>query len=451
MTAFPTARQRALGARIAVSAAAVGVLVVGLQMWIIPAPSAGAGSPPRVFAQAYNQPTFYGPGRVPVTTAPSTVAQYQLHRIQMGTKGRTDVFSLTITGSNSAQLPQFPLDRTITPELELVEDPALAAASPADTCGNNCTFNLTQTSSGWVLNEFVNGSLVGPAGPATVTVGGDVVSISVDTSALTPVAQKVLGDPRTDVQAGFMTRAVNGSGEENISNPYGIGSLVGLGGGSQVIGPWQGRLLGTKGLSPNPCGGNVPLWFTYTPSVHLENVVFSEPVTAGVTVEGGGPESSDQDAVFNTLVVQTSATPRGGIGVSSIDVETNNQPLVPLPVIPANATVSDNVVSLTLADDNGNPLVQAGGYVTAAVSIHQSTGNCVYHFPIVSLALFPVPKAPAVPTAVSASFWLGGSAGIGVIAALLGLAAAIAVLVSRFHVHARAARVAREQSAPSDL
>jgi hypothetical protein len=443
------ARLRALGPRVGVSAAAVGVLVVGLQMWIIPAPSAGAATPPRIFAEAYNQPTFYGPGRVPITTAPPSVAQYQLKRIQMGTKGRTDVFSLTITGSNtSPTLSPFPPDRTIAPELELVKDPALAALSASDTCTNNCTFNLTRAPSGWVLNEFVNGGSVGPAGPATVTVNGDVVSIAFDVSALTPVAQHVLADPRTDVQAGFVTRAADGSGEENISNPYGIGSLVGLGSGSQIIGPWQGRLLGSEALSSNPCGGNVPLWFTYTPSVHLENVVFSEPVTAGVTVEGGGPESSAQNAVFNTLVVQTSATPRGGIGVSSIDVETNNQPLVPLPVIPANATVSDNVVSLTLADDNGNPLVQPGGYVTAAVSIHQSTGNCVYHFPIVSLALFPVPTAPPVPTAVSASFWLGGSAGIGVVAALLGLAAAIAVLVSRFHVHARAAR---ERSAHSDV
>jgi hypothetical protein len=302
---------------------------------------------------------------------------------------------------------------------------------------------LTQVPSGWVLNEFVNGASVGPAGPATVTVNGGGVSIAIDVSALTPVAQKVLGDPRTDVQAGFATRASDGSGEENISNPYGIGSLIGLGSGSQILGPWQGRLLGSKAVSPDPCGGIVPLWFTYTPSVHQENVVFSKPVTPGVTVEGGGPDSSAQNARFNTLVVQTSATPKGGIGVSKIDVETNNQPLVPLPVIPANATVSDNVVSLTLADENATPLVQTGGYVTAAVSIRQSTGVCVYHFPIVSLALFPVPKPPVVPTAVSASFWLGGSAGIGVVAALLGLAAAIAVLVSRFRAHARPAVHAR--------
>ncbi|HWD51426.1 MAG TPA: hypothetical protein VG412_03430 [Acidimicrobiales bacterium] len=431
--------------RIAVGAAAVGVLVAGVQMWMAPSAAAGAATPPRSFAEAYNQPTFYGPGRVPVATAPLSVAPYQLQRIQMGTKDRTDIFSVTITGSNSAGLPRYPLDRTITPELELVEDPALAAASAADTCGNNCTFNLTQTSSGWVLNEFVDGGLVGPAGPVTVTVDGDVVSIAVDISTLTPVAQKVLGDPRTDVQAGFMTQAADGSGEENVSNPYAIGSLVGLGSGSQVIGPWQGRLLGPQALSATPCSGNIPLWFTYTPSVHLENVVFSQPVTPGITVEGGGPASSARNAVFNTLVVQTSGTPKGGIGVSSIDVETNNQPLVPLPVIPANATVSDNVVSLTLADENGNPLVQTGGYVTAAVSIRQSSGTCVYHFPIVALSLFPVPKAAVVTTAVSSSFWLGGSAGIAVIAALLGMAAAIAVLVSRFH-----ARAARERSARSE-
>ncbi len=447
MTAIRTVRLRSLGTRIIVGAAAVGLLVIGLQMWIVPNPSAGAATPVRIFAQAYNQPTFYGPGRVPIT-APPSVAQYQLQRIQMSSKGGTDVFSLTITGSNaSAGLPRLPPDNSVAPELELVEDPALPAASPADTCGSNCTFNLTQAPSGWVLNEFVSGSSVGPAGPATVTVSGDVVSILIDISALTPVAQKVLGDPRTDVQAGFMTRASDGSGEENISNPYAIGSLIGLGSGSQIIGPWQGRLLGSQALSANPCNGNIPLWFTYTPSVEQENVVFSEPVAAGVTVEGGGPDSSAQNAVFSTLVVQTSATPKGGVGVSSIDVETNNQPLVPLPVVPANATVSDNVVSLTLADGNGNPLVQAGGYVTAAVSIRQSTGNCVYHFPIVSLALFPVPKARVVPNAVSASFWLGGSAGIGVIAALLGLAAAIAVLVSRFQVHTRAAR---ERSAQSE-
>jgi hypothetical protein len=434
-----------LSTRIAVSAAAIGVLV-GLQMWMVPAPSAGASTPVRIFAQAYNQPTFYGPGRLPVATGQPSVAQYQLQRIQLSSKGRIDVFSLTITGSNgSVGLPRLPPDRTITPELELVEDPALAAASSTDTCGNNCTFNLTQTPSGWVLNEFVDNGLVGPAGPATVTVVGDVVSIAIDISALTPVAQNVLGDPRTDVQAGFMTRAADGSGEENISNPYAIGSLVGLGSGSQIIGPWQGRLLGSQALSSNPCAGNIPLWFTYTPSVHQENVVFSMPVTAGITVEGGGPDSSAQNAIFSTLVVQTSGTPKGGIGVSSIDVETNNQPLVPLPVIPANATVSDNVVSLTLADENGIPLVQGGGYITAAVSIHQLGGTCVYHFPIVTMALFPVPKAPVLPTAVSASFWLGGSPGIGVIAALLGLAAAIAVLVSRFR-----ARVARERSAHSE-
>jgi len=435
--------------RLAAGGVAVGALLfglLGLQMWVAPGPPAGASTPVRIYAQAYNQPTFYGPGRVPVTTAPPSVAQYQLQRIQLSSNGRTDVFSLTITGPTaSVGRSPFPPDLTVTPELELVEDPALPAASPSDTCGNNCTFNLTRTPSGWVLNEFVNGGSVGPAGPATVTTDGDVVSITVDISALTPVAQKVLGDPSTDVQAGFTTRAADGSGEENISNPYGIGSLVGLGSGSQIIGPWQGRLLGSQGLSPTPCSGIIPLWFTYSPSVHLENVVFSQPVPAGVTVEGGGPDSSAQNAVFRTLVVQTSATPRGGVGVSSIDVETDNQPLVPLPVIPANATVSDNVVSLTLADDNGNPLVQPGGYLTAAVSIHQSSDTCVYHFPIVTLSLFPLPKATVVPTAVSASFWLGGSAGIGVVAALLGVAAAIAVLVSRFHAHAARVRSARSE------
>ena len=445
MTAIRSAPFRALTARIAAGAAAVGVLVTGVQMWMVASPPAGAATPVRIYAQAYNQPTFYGPGRVPVTTAPPAVAQYQLQRIQMSSKGRTDVFALTITGSNSSQLSLFPPDRTVAPELELVKDPALSALSASDTCQNNCTFNLTQTPSGWVLEEFVNGALVGPAGPATVTIDGDLVSIAIDLAALTPVAQSVLGDPRTDVQAGFMTRAADGSGEENVSNPYAIGSLIGLGSGSQVLGPWQGRFLGPQALSATPCSGNIPLWFTYTPSVHLENVVFSQPVTAGVTVEGGGPASSAENAVFKTLVVQTSATPKGGTGVSSIDVETNNQPLVPLPVIPSNATVSDNVVSLTLADDSGNPLVQTGGYVTAAVAIQQSTGTCVYHFPIVTLSLFPVQKPAVVPTAVSASFWLGGSAGIGVIAALLGIAAAIAVLFSRFH-----AQAAREQSARSE-
>jgi hypothetical protein len=262
--------------------------------------------------------------------------------------------------------------------------------------------------------------------------------MAVDISALSPVAQKVLGDPTTDVQAGFVTRFADGSGEEDLSNPYSVGSLKGLGSGSQVIGPWQGRLLGSQALSTTPCSGNIPLWFTYSPSVQQENVVFSQPVGAGVTVEGGGPDSSATNANFSTLVVQTSATPRGGIGVSSIAVETNNQPLVPLPVVPANATVSDNVVSLTLADGNGNPLVQTGGYVTAAVSIRQSSGICVYHFAIASLALFPVPKALPLPTAGSASFWLGGSAGIGVVAAILGLVVTIAVSISRFQARAGA-------------
>jgi hypothetical protein len=430
----------------AVGAAAVGVLVTGVQMWMIPSPPAGAATPVSIYAQAYNQPTFYGPGGVPVANGQPSVAPYQLQRIQMSSKGRTDVFSLTITGLNSSQLSLFPPDRTVAPDLELVKDPALAALAPGDACQNNCTFNLTQTPSGWVLNEFVDGASVGPAGPAIVTIDGDLVSITIDISALTPVAQKVLGDPRTDVQAGFVTRAADGSGEQDVSNPYAIGSLIGLDNGGQVLGPWQGRLLGPQALSPTPCSGNIPLWFTYAPSVHLENVVFSQPVTAGVTVEGGGPASSAENAVFETLVVQTSVTPKGGTGVSSIDVETNNQPLVPLPVIPSNATVSDNVVSLTLADDNGNPLVQTGGYVTAAVAIQQSTGTCVYHFPIVTLSLFPVQKAAVVPTAVSASFWLGGSAGIGVIAALLGIAAAIAVLVSRFHAQAARERSARSES-----
>ena len=150
VTATSPAPLRALTTRIAVSAAAIGVLLVGLQIWIVPAPSAGASTPVRIFAQAYNQPTFYGPGRVPVATGQPSVAQYQLQRIQMSSKGRTDVFSLTITGSNaSVGLPRFPPDRTITPELNLVKDPALTAASPSDTCGNNCTFNLTQTPSGW--------------------------------------------------------------------------------------------------------------------------------------------------------------------------------------------------------------------------------------------------------------------------------------------------------------
>jgi hypothetical protein len=424
-------------ARVAGSAAAVAVVLAGLQMWVVAAPPAGAATPVRVYAQAYNQPTFYGPGRVPITTGDQPQGRYQLQRIELRTQGRTDTFQLTITGAASSGLAPFPPDQpTIAPELELVENPALPAASPSDTCGNNCTFNLSQAPSGWVLNEFANNALVGPVGPATVDVNGEVVSVTIDVAALTPVAQKVLGDPTTDVQAGFVTHAADGSGEEDLSNPYGVGSLRGLGSGGQIIGPWQGRLLGSQGLSSTPCGGNIPLWFTYTPSVHLENVVFSQPVGPGVTVEGGGPISSASNAEFSTLVVETSATPKGGIGVSSIGVETNNQPLVPLPVIPANATVSDNVVSLTLADGNGNPLVQPGGYVTAAVSIRQSTGICVYHFAIVSQALFPVIKAPPVPNAVSSSFWLGGSAGLGVIAAILGLVVMIAVSISRFQARA---------------
>jgi hypothetical protein len=426
-----------VAARIGVGAAAIGVLLAGLQMWVVPASPAGAATPVRVYAQAYNQPTFYGPGRAPITTGNPPAGRFQLQRIEMRTEGTTDIFLVTITGSaaSSGLAPFQPDQPTLAPELELVKNPALAAV---DTCNANCTFNLTQASSGWVLNEFVNGALVGPAGPATVTVDGDVVSVAVDVSALSPVAQKVLGDPTTDVQAGFVTRFADGSGEEDLSNPYGVGSLKGLGSGSQVIGPWQGRLLGSQALSTTPCSGNIPLWFTYSPSVHLENVIFSQPVGAGVTVEGGGPDSSATNANFSTLVVQTSATPRGGIGVSSIAVETNNQPLVPLPVVPANATVSDNVVSLTLADGNGNPLVPTGGYVTAAVSIHQSNGICVYHFAIASLALFPVPKALPLPTAVSSSFWLGGSAGIGVVAAILGLVVTIAVWVSKFQARAGA-------------
>lgn len=425
--------------RLGISAAAVGVLLAGFQLWVVPASPAGAATPVRVYAQAYNQPTFYGPGRVPIATGNQPEGPYQLQRIQMRTEGRTDIFLLTVTGSAPSPLAPFQPDRpTIAPELELVENPALPARSPADTCGNNCTFNLSQAPSGWVLNEFVNGALIGPAGPATVTVSGDVVSVAIDVSALSPVAQKVLGDPTTDVQAGFVTRFADGSGEEDLSNPYAVGSLQGVGSGGQIIGPWQGRLLGTQALSSTPCSGNIPLWFTYTPSAHLENVVFSQPVGAGVTVEGGGPDSSAANANFSTLVVQTSATPRGGIAVSSIAVETNNQPLVPLPVVPANATVSDNVVSLTVADGNGNPLVPTGGYVTAAVSIRQSNGICVYHFAIASLALFPVTKALPLPTAVSASFWLGGSAGIGVVAAILGLVVTIAVSISRFQARAGA-------------
>jgi hypothetical protein len=412
----------------------VAVVLAGLQMWVMAAPPAGAATPPQVFAQAYNQPTFYGPGRVLITTGNQPEGRYQLQRIQLRTEGRTDIFLLTITGSASSGLAPFQPDQpTIAPELELVKNPALAAT---DTCNLNCTFNLSQAPSGWVLNEFVNGALVGPVGPATVDVTGEVVSVTIDVAALSPVAQKVLGDPTTDVQAGFVTHAADGSGEEDLSNPYGVGSLRGLGSGGQIIGPWQGRLLGSQGLSSTPCDGNIPLWFTYTPSVHLENVVFSQPVGAGVTVEGGGPDSGASNADFSTLVVQTSRTPKGGIGVSSIGVETNNQPLVPLPVIPANATVSDNVVSLTLADGNGNPLVQPGSYVTAAVSIRQSTGLCVYHFAIVSQALFPVAKAPPVPNAVSSSFWLGGNAGLGVGAAILGLVVMVAVSISRFQARA---------------
>jgi hypothetical protein len=53
----------------------------------------------------------------------------------------------------------------------------------------------------------------------------------------------------------------------------------------------------------------------------------------------------------------------------------------------------------------------------------------------VPLSLFPIPKTPPVPTAVSSSFWLGGSAGIGIGAALLGLAALIGVTISRSHAH----------------
>jgi hypothetical protein len=419
---------------VAGSAAAIAVVVAGLQMWVVAAPPVGAATPVKVFAQAYSQPTFYGPGRVPITTGNQPKGRYQLQRIQLRTEGRTDIFLLTITGATSSGLAPFQPDLPIVaPELELVKNPALAAT---DACGNNCTFNLSQAPSGWVLNEFVNGTLVGPAGPATVDVNGDAVSVAIDASALTPIAQRVMGDPTTDVQAGFVTHNADGSGEEDLSNPYGVGSLKGLGSGGQIIGPWQGRLLGSQALSSTPCGGNIPLWFTYTPSVHLENVVFSQPVGEGVTVEGGGPDSSDQNANFSTLVVQTSRTPKGGIGVSSIAVETNNQPLVPLPVIPANATVSDNVVSLTLADGNGNPLIQPGGYVTAAVSIHQATGLCVYHFAIVSQALFPVPKVLPVPNAVSSSFWLGGSAGLGVLAAILGLGVMIAVSISRFQARA---------------
>lgn len=418
-----------------------------MQLWVIPASSAGAVSPVRIFAQAYNQPTFYGPGRVPITTGKPPATPYQLQRIQMRTEGSTDIFSITISGSTSPGLASLPPDDpTISPEVELVKNPALATLSPSDTCNQNCTFNLSQAPSGWVLNEFVNGALVGPAGPATVSADGGTVSVTIDTTTLSAVAQHVLADPTTDVQAGFVTRAADGSGEEDLSNPYGIGSLTALGSGSQVIGPWQGRLLGSTGLSSTPCSGNVPLWFTYTPSVQLENVVFSQPVGAGVTVEGGGPDSSAADANFSTLVVQTSATPRGGIGVSSIAVETNNQPLIPLPVIPANATVSDNVVSLTLADSNGNALVGSGGYVTAAVSIHQPTGTCVYHFAIVDLGLFPLAKTPPVPNAVSASFWLGGSAGIGIIVAILGLVAMIAVSISR----SRARAAARDRTAHSE-
>jgi hypothetical protein len=237
------------------------------------------------------------------------------------------------------------------------------------------------------------------------------------------------------VQAGFITRAADGSGEEDIPNPYAIGSLTGLGSGQQVIGPWQGRLLGSQGLSASPCSGSVPLWFTYNPTSHQENVLFSQSVGSGVTVEGGGPDSSAELANFNTVVIQTSPTPRGGTSVSSIGVETNNQPLVPLPVIPENATVNDNLVSITLADATGQPLAQPGGFVTTAVSIHQAAGTCVYHFPIVPLSLFPIPKTPPVPTVVSSSFWLGGSAGIGIGAALLGVAALIGVTISRSHAH----------------
>jgi len=189
-------------------------------------------------------------------------------------------------------------------------------------------------------------------------------------------------------------------------------------------------------MSHRPSSGHI---FFAELAITAQNVLFSQSVGPGVTVEGGGPDSSAELANFNTVVVQTSSTPRGGTSVSSIGIETNNQPLVPLPVIPENATVTDNLVSITLADANGQPLVQPGGLVTTAVSIHQATGTCVYHFPIVPLSLFPIPKTPPVPSGVSSSFWLGGSAVIGIGAALLGVVAMLGVTISRSHAHAHEA------------
>lgn len=435
VTAGQSAHLRAVATRIGACALGAGALLAGLQMWIIPASTAGAVTPIGIYAQSYAQPSYYGPGRVAVSAASPSASQYELQRIGMSTRGTADVFSLTIIGAaNVPGLSIFqPYGSSFAPALELVKNPTPVSA--ADTCTANCTFNLSQVPSGWELDEFVNGGLVTAAGPATVAIHGDVVTVTIDTSTLTPEGKRVMADPTTDVQAGFITRAADGSGEEDVSNPYAIGSLTGLGSGQQVTGPWQGRLLGSQGLSANPCSGSTPLWFTYNPTSHQENVVFSQSVGSGVTVEGGGPDSGAELANFNTVVIQTSSTPRGGTSVSSIGVETNNRPLVPLPVIPENATVTDNLVSITLADGTGQPLVQPGGFVTAAVSIHEATGTCVYHFPIVPLSLFPIPKTPPVPTAVSSSFWLGGSAGIGIGAALLGLAALIGVTISRSHAH----------------
>ncbi|MHB1711890.1 MAG: hypothetical protein ACYCV7_10875 [Acidimicrobiales bacterium] len=451
VTADRTEELRTSWPRVAVTAAITGLMLAGLDAWAA-TPAAATSPSPAIYAQPYSRPVYLGPRSLPASRPQPSGDRYRLRQIRIAREGEAVVFSLTITRPSAhpglSTFPAGPI--AFRPVLQLVKNPALAPTSASDPCNLNCTFNLGQDRSGWVFDEYSNGRLVTVAGPATVTVHGSLVSVSVDIATLAPDARRVMEDPTTDVQAGFVTQAGDGSSERYVSNPYALGSLTGLGAGRQVYGPWQGRVLGAHGLSSTPCSGSdMPLWFTYDPAAHLENIQFSRPVDPGITVEGGGSESAGALANFITVVVRTAGSRNGSTRVSSIATETNNQPLVPLTIVPQHAYVAGSSITVSLADASGNAMIPPGGFLTAAVSLPLVSGTCIYHFPLVPIALFTIPTPP-VPSTVSSSVLLGGSPGFGIGAALFGVLALIGVLISRFQARSIADDGDYRPEGPSD-